>query len=390
MQQDIEVLRKKVLQAAESGVVPVIEKLTERPVFLMAPHSLIGHMHGRNVVAATKAVAAIDDVSTESEIQGIPRWTSAQFLERAKQYPNAIAIDFSCSHYVRELVAQLCKAAGNIERQDCALVGGQLKLPAVYETCDMYRDRTLARFDEYLAIADRFDDDFSRATLYSNLLFRLTYDRSHLLPTWTNPRDEYFSNYGQTSTFKLGSNEHFVDCGAHEGTIIQKFLGATQWSYKSITAFEPDSINFEKLVNVSALPLSNYRPIEKAVSSRQQKLRFMETGTMSSYVSAEGGSTIETTKLDDEVEKVTFLKMDIEGFETKALQGASHLLQTQRPRVAVCVYHLAHDVLDVLEQLDRNVENYHYRLRQHNGGWYYDMVLYGSPVAGLMAPPSAA
>ena len=46
--------------------------------------------------------------------------------------------------------------------------------------------------------------------------------------------------------------------------------------------------------------------------------------------------------------------------------------------------------LDVLEQLDKNVENYHYRLRQHNGGWYYDMVLYGSPVAGLMAPPSAA
>ena len=184
-------------------------------------------------------------------------------------------------------------------------------------------------------------------------------------------------------------NEHFVDCGAHQGTIIHRLLAATGESYKSITAFEPDRINFEKLQNLTPVSLPNYKPINKAVSNKHEELQFVETGTMSSYVSTNGNTIVQTTTLDDEVEHVTFLKMDIESFESKALQGSTRLL-AQRPRVAVYVYHMADDLLDVLSVLDKNVENYHYKLRQHYAGWYYDLVLYGSPVDGVDAPPWAA
>ncbi|MES2183561.1 MAG: FkbM family methyltransferase [Pseudomonadota bacterium] len=391
METNIDALRKKVVQAAADGHAPrKIEGLNERPVFLMAPTSIVGGLFGKQVAAATRVVAAIDDISKDASIHGAPRWTSAEFLERARQYPNAIAIDFSGGPYVRWLVTRLCEDAGGVERRDLALVAAQLKLGAVFETCDVYRDRTLGRMDEFLAVADRFTDDFSRATLYSNLLFRLTYDRDHLLPVWS-PYDEYFSrrDHGQTATFRPGLNEHFVDCGAHQGTIINRLLGATGGSYKSITAFEPDRINFEKLQNLAPVRLPNYKPINKAVSNKHEELRFVETGTMSSYVSTNGNTIVQTTTLDDEVEQATFLKMDIESFESKALQGSTRLL-AQRPRVAVCVYHLAHDLLDVLSVLDKNVENYHYRLRQHYCGWYYDLVLYGSPVDGVDAPSWAA
>jgi len=391
MKTDIDLIRKKVVLAAGAGYAPPqIEGLAERPVFLMGPTSTVGSLFGKQVAAATRVVAAVDDISKHASIHGAPRWTSAEFLERARQYPNAIAIDFSGGPYVRWLFTRLCQEAGGVERRDFALVAGQLKLSAVYETCDVYRDRTLARLDEFLALADRFTDDFSRATLYSNLLFRLTYDRDHLLPVWS-PYDEYFSkhDHGETATFKPGLNEHFVDCGAHQGTIIHRLLAATGGSYKSITAFEPDRINFEKLQNLAPVSLPNYKPINKAVSNKQEELRFVETGTMSSYVSTNGNTIVQTTTLDDEVEHATFLKMDIESFESKALQGSTRLL-AQRPRVAVCVYHMADDLLDVLSVLDKNVENYHYKLRQHYAGWYYDLVLYGSPVDGVDAPPWAA
>lgn len=75
--------------------------------------------------------------------------------------------------------------------------------------------------------------------------------------------------------------------------------------------------------------------------------------------------------------------MDIEGFETDALKGARRLLTTQRPRAAVCVYHFAHCLVRVMEQFDAAVEDYHFRLRQHFGGYYYDLVLYASPLSGL-------
>lgn len=286
-------------------------------------------------------------------------------------------------------MAELCRRA-SIPKEDCVIAQAQLGMVSVYETVGDYRLKTLERLDDFLRLADRFADHHSRATLYANLLFRLTYDRSYMLQTWANPIEEYFSSYAAPSTFRLGSQEHYCDCGAFQGPIVSKFLGATNYHYKSITAFEPDRANFEVLERISALPLENFRPVNKAVSSRKQTLRFMETGTVSSYVSAAGTATVQTTKLDDELEKLTFLKMDVEGFESKTLQGASRLITNQRPRIAACVYHYAHDLLDVVSQLDKSVDDYHLRLRQHNGSYYYDLILYASPITGVEAPAWAA
>jgi hypothetical protein len=112
----------------------------------------------------------------------------------------------------------------------------------------------------------------------------------------------------------------------------------------------------------------------------------METGTMGSHIGRHGSTIIQTTKLDDELEKLTFLKMDVEGFEVKTLEGASSLIAAQRPRIAACVYHYANDLIDVFTQIDKTVDNYHFRLRQHHGSYYYDLVLYASPVEGSQPP----
>ncbi len=305
-------------------------------------------------------------------------------MSRARQYRDAIALDFTAEPNGRGWAAALCKQAG-VQLCDCVLAQARLNLIAVYENVKTYRLRTLERLDEFLNLADRFDDDYSRLTLFGNLLFRLTYDRSHIVRAGTE--NEYFSAWDDTNTFRLGKRERFVDCGAYQGPIVRKFLGATGNRYESITAFEPDRLNFEKLQKVSSSPLHDYRPVNKAVSSKRQTLKFNETGTMSSSVSETGSVEVEAICLDDELDKLTFLKMDIEGSEPDALQGAQRLLRANRPRAAVCVYHYALDLLRVVEQFDAAVEDYHFRLRHHFGGYYYDLVLYASPVSGV--EPSA-
>lgn len=385
-----ESLRQQLLSVAASAEEPVIADLGIRPIFILSPLSLLGSIHGPQIAkAATGLVAVVDDMSSEAFIHGVARWSSMDFLRYAPQYANAVAIDFSESPADRSKMAELCRRAG-IHREDCVVAQAQLGMVSVYETVTDYRKKTLDRLDDFLRLADRFADHHSRATLYANLLFRLTYDRSHMLETWANPIEEYFSSYATPSTFRLGSKEHYCDCGAFQGPIVSKFLGATGYRYATITAYEPDRANFEALERISVLPLTNFRPVNKAVSSRKQLLRFMETGTVSSYISATGTATIQTVKLDEELEKLTFLKMDVEGFESKTLQGAARLLTTQRPRIAACVYHYAHDLLDVVNQIDKSVEDYHLRLRQHNGSYYYDLVLYASPVDGVEAPAWAA
>ena len=386
MTEDIESLRAEVLQAAAAPA-PTIEGLENRPLFLMGAMSELGAMHCQRIASARgNVVAAVADASNEPSIHGVPRWSSEEFLSHAKQYKDAVAIDLAFDRLSRAQVAALCEQAG-VECRDCVVAQAQLGLPAVYEAVGTYRQRTLDRLDDFLRLADRFDDDLSRETLYGNLLFRLTYDRNRIVRS--SPADEYFSDWRDASTFHLGSREHFVDCGAYQGPIVKKFLGATGHRYGSITAYEPDHVNFKILSELTSSRLHDCRAINRAVSSRRQRLRFNETGTMSSYVAADGNVVVDTIRLDDELEEMTFLKMDIEGFETDALKGAQRLLSSQRPRAAVCVYHYAHCLVRVMEQFDTAVENYHFRLRQHFGGYFYDLVLYASPVIGTQPPGNA-
>lgn len=225
--------------------------------------------------------------------------------------------------------------------------------------------------------------------MYRNILFRLTYNRDYLIPILSSPQNEYFSGAADTSTFRLGNHEHYCDCGAFNGDIVRRFLVETNNQYQSIVAFEPDSINFRHLRNISSLDVRKFQAINKAVSNKKGFIYFNETGTVSSHIAATGNKKVALTRLDDELELLTLLKMDIEGFEAKAIQGASRLIHTQRPRIAACVYHNALDLIEVVEQLDKLVDNYHYRLRQHFNGYYYDLVLYASPVSGS-APPEWA
>ena len=58
--------------------------------------------------------------------------------------------------------------------------------------------------------------------------------------------------------------------------------------------------------------------------------------------------TIETITIDDfvkerKLERVDFIKSDIEGFERYMLQGAQETLKNFAPKLALCTYHLPDD-----------------------------------------------
>jgi len=388
-----ESFKKALLDLAAQGTDPVdhyTALMAQRPLFVLQPLSVIGRMRCKYLLTLMPGVVAlVDDNLTVPEMFGVPCWTTARFMQQAHQHLGALAIDFSDDAWGRALTAARCRQAG-VPLVDCIPVLAVYGLFSVYETVNIYRSKTLERLDDFVRLADRLDDTLSQETLYANLLFRLSYDRNWLMPIGTDPSEEYFSMAGRPSTFTLGTREHFCDCGAFEGPVVRKFLAANQWQYGSITAFEPDRVNFSVLSQLSDLPLHNFRPVNKAVSSRRQTLYFEETGTMSSHIVDQGSVTVKTVRLDDELERLSFLKMDVEGFEAKTLHGAARLLANDRPRIAACVYHYAQDLLDVVAAVDQHADGYHFRLRQHNVGYYYDLVLYASPVAGCGPFPATA
>ena len=78
----------------------------------------------------------------------------------------------------------------------------------------------------------------------------------------------------------------------------------------------------------------------------------------------------------------TFIKLDIEGFEVDALQGARKTIQREAPVLAVCVYHRQDHLWRIPLLLSSLRGDYAFFLRPHNEeGW--DLLCYAVPRARL-------
>ena len=353
-------------------------QLYQCSLIAFAPRSSLGIMHLKNLIAkGAQFVLTVDDYCSDGFVEDIPNITSAEFLARKDYFSGAMAIDFSQTPYTQAFYRQLAQCAG-CEWRDLLQLLACFDAPSVYQSITLYRTQTQQRADDWIRFAQRLADDQSRETLYGVLLQRLEYDRCWIKDVRVGGRDEYFGVTSETNTFSLGKREHFVDCGAHRGTVIQKVLSTTDWQYASMHAFEPDAENFAALQMLTAWPLERFHPHQLAVSDQAEILRFNQTGTMGSCISEIGTSTIQCVRLDDMVEKASFIKLDVEGFETRALLGAKHLLTQYRPRLAVASYHYAQDLLDIAQTIDELAPGYSFYLR-HHFGYFYDTILYATP-----------
>ena len=352
-----------------------------RPVFILAPDSFLGKAFTAHLAKRIpNIVAMIDDLSTEAEIYGRPRWSLHKFVSKASRSKDAVAIDLSSGLFTAALFKKACEEA-NVERVDAIHILAEYEICAVYETPQVVRNKTLVRIDDYFSLLDRLDDNVSKETLYAVLLMRLTYERTWLFPYLCNTSHEYFSHAICDDTFHLREDEIFCDAGSHVGLITAKFLGATQWRYREIHAFEPDKINYDALRKYCLLPLNNFHIHNKALSDCVETLRFEQMGNVSSHVSDSGTVEVQTTTIDSEMESLTFLKMDIEGYEPQALRGTARLIAKDSPRMAIAAYHYADDLLDIVHAvLDAN-PRYVFRLRQYLN-FYNDTLLYASTKPG--------
>ena len=100
---------------------------------------------------------------------------------------------------------------------------------------------------------------------------------------------------------------------------------------------------------------------------------------MESVLTQKNVFEIKTVALDDVVKdcEVGFIKLDIEGAEYAALQGAKQTLLRDKPFLAICVYHRRGDLLAIMDYLHGLIPEYRFWLR-HYSFVGCDTVLYAS------------
>ena len=88
-----------------------------------------------------------------------------------------------------------------------------------------------------------------------------------------------------------------------------------------------------------------------------------------SKISEIGSITIEVDTLDNLVkEKVTFIKMDIEGAEELAIEGMKNHILNDYPKMAISVYHKADDFWKITEQILNIRNDYDIYMRHYTEG----------------------
>lgn len=179
--------------------------------------------------------------------------------------------------------------------------------------------------------------------------------------------------------FSAQNREIFVDAGSYDGNSIMDFISWENGNYEKVFAFEPINEMFQlirkRLINEN---ISQVELFQKALWIKNEKVPFIENKS-GSYV-AEGEnvtSFVEGVALDEIIrnEKITFIKMDVEGSELNALKGAKNTIRKNKPKLAICIYHKPEDILDIPAYILDLVKEYRFYIR-HYSSCIWETVLY--------------
>lgn len=171
---------------------------------------------------------------------------------------------------------------------------------------------------------------------------------------------------------KIGGNTVFVDCGAFVGDSFQSFLkNVSGKGFAKAILFELNNFTCEELEkNIKEwCSISEQKKIEivrKGVSNQNTEISYTMS-TSSSSVGGDGTYKAEIVRLDDEIseEPVSLIKMDIEGSEVDALEGAKKIIAQYKPTLAICTYHKISDLWEVPLLIKEILPEYKIYLRHH-------------------------
>ena len=259
-------------------------------------------------------------------------------------------------------------------------------VPELYESfADQFGERFwLARRSTYEEFSDRIEeasrlwtDDASRE-LYEDLVrYRISW------AAYAGPVPCDGHQYFPPDVPHTQGPMRLIDCGAFTGDTLAS-ISELGFPVDTVHAFEPDLANVASLAGF-ARQFSRQNGAEVsvwpcAVAGHIEHRSFQAAEGEASSLSATGSDTVTAVALDDVLPNTrpTDLKLDIEGAELEALQGARELISRSHPRLAVCVYHRPEHLWEIPLLLRDMCPWCDFYLRSH-GHYGFDTVMYAVP-----------
>lgn len=165
----------------------------------------------------------------------------------------------------------------------------------------------------------------------------------------------------------------YIDVGAYNGDSIELVRQYYGKRLKKCIAFEPDKNLFNELKKyVSDSGINNMAEIYPyALGDEEKAVSFASNGLVGEI--RERGDSMVYQKIFDNLPIQTIgkamIKMDIEGYELKALKGMKNFIKDNEPYLAICIYHKEKDLYEIAKYIKNLNPDFKLYIR---GGWHLE------------------
>ena len=203
----------------------------------------------------------------------------------------------------------------------------------------------------------------------------------------------------ENGAVRIRPGDTVVDCGAHVGVFTRYALSR---GVAKVVAIEPEPTNIACLKANLAPEIASGKVVLIKAGVWDEKTNLPLTVSpghsgshrFDDHAGDRHSDGIPVLPLDEMVEqlgleRVDFIKMDIEGAEARALRGAMQIVRRFKPNMAICTYHGEQDPRMVPQAVHSISEDYLVQGRDVENQWYMvrPKVLFfdASPVHALTA-----
>ena len=224
---------------------------------------------------------------------------------------------------------------------------------------------------EYKKTFDLLSDKKSQEVFEKVINFKISFDYNFMQGFTNNHKEQYFDK----DIIPKIKNIRFLDAGGYVGDTLPQIIENFP-DFEKIYCIEPSLLH----INIAKRNFSQYENIEfincglgdKKVSTSSENDDLQNN--CAHDFQASNIDTIDNLIL----EKIDFIKMDIEGAEQDALQGASKTIQKHTPILAICIYHKAEDWYKIPQKVLTINPHYTIYLRHYMEG-IFETVMYFIP-----------
>lgn len=301
-----------------------------------------------------RGIFASDEFVRGQEFHGMP---VERYADLKKRLGEDLLILIAFASEREEVLARFRALAADEE-----VLAPHLPLFEEEETVDA---AWLAKYERELrCVYERLADDASRRVFANVLNYKLSGKISYLFACETHREDD------MRELLALGEDETYLDLGAYDGDTVRELARLTGWRWRKVLAVEPDRRNCRKLRRTADELAARDLPVEvfeRGIWKEEGELLFSDSGgRAATFVGAEK-LPVRVTTIDALAagEKITYIKMDVEGAEKEALAGGARTISECKPKLFIAAYHYDADIFRLPLFLWELVPEYKIYLRKH-------------------------